>query len=177
MKYSGTFLERPLPSETTCLERPDFSGRRSYIFNTIEPVTKDQLSWKTTFLRLMGWSFKTGSTVPVILLASKFIQLSKLFLDALACRSESKSQVLFLEMFLPCFLQLASQFHVQACLVCAASLTRIVFWFPFPALWRLWFRHVPPSVCSSLTAILDRLRWILYASIRSVINTIGQIDN
>ena len=35
-----------------CHERPpvlkdqlDFSGRRSYIFNAIEPVTKDHLSW------------------------------------------------------------------------------------------------------------------------------------
>ncbi len=28
-----------------------------------EPVTKDHLSWETIFLWLMGWSFKTGSTV------------------------------------------------------------------------------------------------------------------
>ncbi len=32
-------------------------------FNVIEPVTKDHLSWETTFVWPMRWSFKIGSTV------------------------------------------------------------------------------------------------------------------
>ncbi len=32
-------------------------------FNITEPATRDHLSWQTTFLWLMGWPFKTGSTV------------------------------------------------------------------------------------------------------------------
>ncbi len=32
-------------------------------FNVVEPVTRDQLSRKTTILWLMGWSFNIGSTV------------------------------------------------------------------------------------------------------------------
>ncbi len=62
-RYSGTCLERPLLWETTCLERPVFFWQ---IFNTIEPVTKDHLSWKTTFSWPMRWSFKTGSTVSTL---------------------------------------------------------------------------------------------------------------
>ncbi len=37
-------------------------------FNTFEPVTKDHLSWETTFLCPKGWSFKTGSTVSLTLI-------------------------------------------------------------------------------------------------------------
>ncbi len=32
-------------------------------FNTTEPVTRDHLSWQTTFLWPMEWCFKTGCTV------------------------------------------------------------------------------------------------------------------
>ncbi len=36
--------------ETTCLERPAFFWQKVLYFNAIEPVTKDNLSWKTTSL-------------------------------------------------------------------------------------------------------------------------------
>ncbi len=57
--YSETYLERPLPWKTTCLEGPPILRRTwSYIFSVNEPVTKDHLSWETTYLWPMGWSFK-----------------------------------------------------------------------------------------------------------------------
>ena len=53
-----------------CHERPSVLRTTSswqnfwfQIFSTIEPVTKDYLSWETILLWLMGRSFKTGSTV------------------------------------------------------------------------------------------------------------------
>ncbi len=64
VNYSATCLERPLPWETTYLERPDIPGRWSNIsMLLIETVAKDHLPWKTTIVWLMGWFFKTGSTV------------------------------------------------------------------------------------------------------------------
>ncbi len=46
--------------ETTCLKRPVW--QKILYFNVIQPVTKDHLSWETTFVWPMGWSFKTSST-------------------------------------------------------------------------------------------------------------------
>ncbi len=44
-----------------------YSWQKVPHFGVIDPVTKDHLSWETTFLCPMGhWSFKTGSTVHVI---------------------------------------------------------------------------------------------------------------
>ncbi len=62
--YSETFLERPLPWGTTCPERPHIFWQLSHV-NITEPVTRDHLSWETTFLWPIRWSFKTGSTVHV----------------------------------------------------------------------------------------------------------------
>ena len=56
---------RPLPWETNCLEGPPALCRKSYIFSVNEPVTKDHLSWETTFLWPMRWYFKTVSTIEV----------------------------------------------------------------------------------------------------------------
>ncbi len=65
-RYSETRLETPLPWETTCLEGPPVLHRRFYIFSVNYPVTKDHLSWETTFLWPVRWSFKTGSTVYLV---------------------------------------------------------------------------------------------------------------
>ncbi len=51
-RYSETYLNRPLPWETTCLERPDISVRRSHISMQLN------LSSKTTCLErpyIYGW--------------------------------------------------------------------------------------------------------------------------
>ena len=51
-----------------CLERPTvltdhvFSAGPVFQYNWTS-VTRDHLSWQTTFLWTMGWSFNTGSTV------------------------------------------------------------------------------------------------------------------
>ncbi len=63
LKYTVRPALRPLLWETTCLERPRILGRQAYCFNVTDPVTKDYLSWETTFVRPMGWPFKTGFTV------------------------------------------------------------------------------------------------------------------
>ena len=51
-----------------CRERPRVLKTTYFLqkvphFNTIEPVTKDPLSWETTFLCPKGWSFKTCSAL------------------------------------------------------------------------------------------------------------------
>ena len=66
--YSETYLGRLLPWETNCLEGPHFLGRRSNILMQMNlspetTVTRDHLSWETTFLWPIRQSFKTGSTV------------------------------------------------------------------------------------------------------------------
>ncbi len=64
--YSETCLERPLPFETICLQRPDIPVRSKLLHFNIhvtEPDTTDHLYCETTFLWAMGWSFKVGSTV------------------------------------------------------------------------------------------------------------------
>ncbi len=48
-----------------CHERPQIThfSQKDLHFNITEPVTKDHLSWQTTFLWPVEWPFKTGSTV------------------------------------------------------------------------------------------------------------------
>ncbi len=50
-----------------CHEKPPVLTDHTFLaglhFNIIEPVTRDHLSWQTTFLCLIGRPFKTGSTV------------------------------------------------------------------------------------------------------------------
>ena len=61
-KYSETCLERPLLTETTCLERPHILGRRSYTYiSVIGPVTKTVL--RDHFFMASGGGLSTGSTV------------------------------------------------------------------------------------------------------------------
>ncbi len=61
--YSDTCLDRPLPWEATCLERPHIPSRRSYISVQLQ-VSTDHLSWQTIiFLWPMDQSFKKGATI------------------------------------------------------------------------------------------------------------------
>ncbi len=58
---SETCLERPMLPET-CLEG-SHPWQKIIHFSVIEPVTKDHLSWESTFLQPTRWSYKMGSTV------------------------------------------------------------------------------------------------------------------
>ncbi len=60
--YRETWFERPLPWETTCLERPHIPFRRFHITIHLS-CHQRHLSWQTKFLWPMGRFFKTGSAV------------------------------------------------------------------------------------------------------------------
>ncbi len=57
LSWETTAMRDPLSWQTMHFRQNDLH------FNITEPVTRDHLSWQTTFLWPMGWSFKTGSTV------------------------------------------------------------------------------------------------------------------
>ncbi len=75
--FSDIAVQWNLSWQTTCLERPQIFGRRTYIQYNWFCHHRDHLSSQTTFLWPMGWSIKTGSTAPLFLVTHILIQFSR----------------------------------------------------------------------------------------------------
>ncbi len=71
-----------------------YSRQKVLLFNITEPATKDHLSWWSKFLWPMGWSFRTGSTIPVPILQNLWDYCCSLLIPILCtflCHQDSKS--------------------------------------------------------------------------------------
>ena len=66
--------------ETTAMRNHPFWATTHFqgpTFKMTEPVTRDHLSWKTTFLWPAGWSFKTGTTAYYLGLGERLLHVVK----------------------------------------------------------------------------------------------------